>query len=244
VRLRDPQDQQAWRAFLDCTRRYLWLRTKERIARRRRRPISRRSCCRRLAQRIGRLDYEPAKGRSAAGFSAWPGINSANGGAASATQGAGDTENLEHWGVFMLPRCGRLVGDGIQTQSFLVAAQRVRPQVTRSLACLLANRRRRQGSERSRRGIGSSNSAPSIRPRGRVLALIKKEIQSAGRGVKSHGLSRAHRKNGWKQPSGWNLAGRRTDSADEHLDVAPIAARRSKYWQRQRIRCWPWLSGG
>jgi RNA polymerase sigma factor (sigma-70 family) len=179
VRLRDPQDQEAWRTFLDLYAPLIY-------------GFGRKSglqdadaadltqiVLQAVSTSIGRLDYEPAKGT----FRGWLfGVARNQLGKLRRSQrqpqGAGDTENLQQLAAYPAPEDA---ADWWETeykrQRFLVAAQRVRPQVNEDSwhafwQTAVEGRAPSEVAEELKLKLGALYTAKS-----RVLALIKKEIQ-------------------------------------------------------------------
>lgn len=180
VRMRDPQDQEAWRTFLDLYAPLIY-------------GFGRKSglqdadsadltqiVLQAVSSSIGRLDYEPAKGT----FRGWLfGVArhqlSKWRRAQRQPQGTGDTENLEQLAAHPAPDG---VADWWETeykrQRFLVAAQRVRPQVNEDAwhafwQTAVEGRPASDVAAELKVKLGALYTAKS-----RVLALIKKEIQT------------------------------------------------------------------
>jgi len=180
MRLRDPQDQEAWRTFLDLYAPLIY-------------GFGRKSglqdadsadltqiVLQAVSSSIGRLDYEPAKGT----FRGWLFGVARNQlskwrRAQRQPQGTGDTENLEQLAAHPAPDG---VADWWETeykrQRFLVAAQRVRPQVNEDAwhafwQTAVEGRPASEVAAELKVKLGALYTAKS-----RVLALIKKEIQT------------------------------------------------------------------
>ncbi len=180
MRLRDPQDQEAWRTFLDLYAPLIY-------------GFGRKSglqdadsadltqiVLQAVSSSIGRLDYEPAKGT----FRGWLFGVARNQlskwrRAQRQPQGTGDTENLEQLAAHPAPDG---VADWWETeykrQRFLVAAQRVRPQVNEDAwhafwQTAVEGRPASDVAAELKVKLGALYTAKS-----RVLALIKKEIQT------------------------------------------------------------------
>jgi RNA polymerase sigma factor (sigma-70 family) len=180
VRLRDPQDQEAWRTFLEMYAPLIY-------------GFGRKSglqdadaadltqvVLHAVSNSIGRFDYEPAQGT----FRGWLfGVarNQLSKWRRSQRQpqGTGDTENLQQLAAIPAPDD---TADWWETefkrQRFLVAAQRVRPQVNEDSwhafwQTAVEGRAASDVAEELKIKVGALYTAKS-----RVLALIKKEIQS------------------------------------------------------------------
>jgi RNA polymerase sigma-70 factor (ECF subfamily) len=180
VRLRDPQDQEAWRTFLDLYAPLIY-------------GFGRKSglqdadaadltqiVLQAVNTSIGGLDYEPAKGT----FRGWLfGVARNQLGkwrrSQRQPQGTGDTENLEQLAAHPAPDG---VADWWETeykrQRFLVAAQRVRPHVKEDAwhafwQTAVEGKPANDVATELNIKLGALYTAKS-----RVLALIKKEIQT------------------------------------------------------------------
>jgi RNA polymerase sigma factor (sigma-70 family) len=180
MRMRDPQDQEAWRTFLDLYAPLIY-------------GFGRKSglqdadaadltqiVLQAVSSSIGRLEYEPAKGT----FRGWLFGVARNQlskwrRAQGQPQGTGDTENLEQLAAHPAPDG---VADWWETeykrQRFLVAAGRVRPQVNEDAwhafwQTAVGGRPASDVAAELKVNLGALYTAKS-----RVLALIKKEIQT------------------------------------------------------------------
>lgn len=180
VRLRDPQDREAWRAFLDLYAPLVY-------------GFGRKSglqdadaadltqiVLQAVSTSIGRLDYDPKKGT----FRGWLfGVTRNQLGkwrrSQRNPQGVGDTENLRQLAAHPAPHDA---ADWWETeynrQCFLVAAQRVRPQVNKESwhafwKTAVEGRAASDVADELNLKLGALYTAKS-----RVLALIKKEIQT------------------------------------------------------------------
>jgi RNA polymerase sigma factor (sigma-70 family) len=180
MRLRDPQDQEAWRTFLDLYAPLIY-------------GFGRKSglqdadaadltqiVLQALSNSIGRFDYEPAQGT----FRGWLfGVarNQLSKWRRSQRQpqGTGDTENLQQLAAIPAPDATADWWETeIKRQRFLVAAQRVRPHVKEDSwhafwQTAVEGRAASDVAEELKIKVGALYTAKS-----RVLAMIKKEIQS------------------------------------------------------------------
>jgi RNA polymerase sigma factor (sigma-70 family) len=180
VRLRDPRDQEAWRTFLSLYGPLIY-------------GFGRKSglqdadaadltqiVLQAVSSSIGRLEYDPAQGT----FRGWLfGVARNQLGkwrrSQRQPQGAADTENLQQLAAHPAPENAADWWEmEYRRQCFLVAAQRVRPQVNEDSwhafwQTAVEGRAAGAVAEELKLKVGALYTAKS-----RVLALIKKEIQT------------------------------------------------------------------
>ncbi|MFO0965090.1 MAG: sigma-70 family RNA polymerase sigma factor [Gemmataceae bacterium] len=179
VRLRDPKDQDAWRAFLDLYAPLIY-------------GFGRKSglqdadaadltqlVLQAVSGSIGRLDYDRARGT----FRGWLfGVTRNQLGkwrrGQKQPQGAGDTENVERLAALPAPDEADWWETEYKRQRFLVAAQRVRPNVNPDSwqafwQTAVENRDAVAVAKELNLKVGALYTAKS-----RVLALIKREIET------------------------------------------------------------------
>jgi RNA polymerase sigma factor (sigma-70 family) len=180
MRMRDPQDQEAWRTFLDLYAPLIYGFARKSGLQDADAADLTQIVLQAVSSSIGRLEYEPAKGT----FRGWLFGVARNQlskwrRAQRQPQGTGDTENLEQLAAHPAPDG---VADWWETeykrQRFLVAAQRVRPQVNEDAwhafwQTAVEGRPASDVAAELKVKLGALYTAKS-----RVLALIKKEIQT------------------------------------------------------------------
>lgn len=180
IRLRDPQDQESWRAFLDLYAPLIYGFARKSGLQDADAADLTQIVLQAVSTSIGRLDYDSGKGT----FRGWLfGVARNQLGkwrrSQRQPQGAGDTENLNQLAAQPAPENEV---DWWETeykrQCFLVAAQRVRPQVNEVSwhafwQTAVEGRSASDVADELKLKLGALYTAKS-----RVLALIKKEIQT------------------------------------------------------------------
>lgn len=180
VRLRDPKDQEAWRTFLELYGPLIYGFGRKCGLQDADAADLTQLVLAAVSGSIGRLDYDPAHGK----FRGWLFAVARNQlskwrRGQRQPQGAGDTENVERLAAHPAPDDAADWWElEYKRQRFLVAAQRVRPQVSQDSwhafwQTAVLGREAIEVAAELKLKLGALYTAKS-----RVLALIKKEIQT------------------------------------------------------------------
>ena len=179
VRLRDPQDQDAWRTFLELYAPLIYGYGRKNGLQDADAADFTQNVLQAVSTSIGRLDYEPAKGT----FRGWLFTLARNQlskwrRTQHQPQGTGDTENVEQLAAVPAPdEAGDWWETEYKRQRFLLASQRVKPNVHADSwnafwQTAVEGRDAAQVAAELQMKVGALYTAKS-----RVLALIKKEIE-------------------------------------------------------------------